>query len=198
MPATGSAVITRAAALGTVVLGAVTILAGCSSDDDDPPKSITIELAPTNQVVSGTTEIPVADRCTADELSLNLGRTDGSAGSVTMPLVFTNTGDRTCILSGFPGVSYVTAENGTEVGAAATRSGSPSGPVTLAPGGRATASVRAVQVLNYPDYQCGPTPVAGLHVYPPDDSAALFVAYPGTGCALPNVDQLQVTAVVPM
>ncbi len=46
---------------------------------------------------------------------------------------------------------------------------------------------------------CRPTPTAGLRVYPPGQTAALFVASPGRGCANPNVDSsmLRVGPVVP-
>ncbi|MGW4480919.1 DUF4232 domain-containing protein [Rhodococcus triatomae] len=185
-----------------VAIAALTAaLAGCGADtESSSPDTTSVETvagatdSPAS-AVAATSVVPAEDRCTADELSLNLGRTDGSAGSVTVPLVFTNTGPRPCILYGFPGVSYVTAKDGTEVGAAATRSGSAGEPATVAPGGRATATVRAVQVENYPESECGPTAVAGLRVYAPDDSSGLFVALPGTGCVLPGVDQLQVTSV---
>ncbi|MFF0817553.1 DUF4232 domain-containing protein [Rhodococcus sp. NPDC003318] len=143
---------------------------------------------------AGTTG-PAPDPCTASDLSVTDTRTDESAGSVTIPLRFVNTGERACSLHGFPGVSYVTAKDGTEVGAAATHSGDIGEPVTLAPGGRATVTVRAAQVVNYTPAQCEPTPVAGLRIYPPNDSQALYVAHAGTGCARPEVEQLQVTAV---
>ncbi|MFD1811831.1 DUF4232 domain-containing protein [Rhodococcus gannanensis] len=184
-------------------LTAVVVLAGCGSNDDPAPPTITADQAPgalaTPAVVPAT--VPVKDQCTGEELSLNLGRIDGSAGSVTLPLVFTNTGARPCVLHAYPSVSYVTTEAGTEIGAAATptrSTGSAAEPFTLAPGGRATATVRAVQVENYPEHECGPTPVAGLRVHAPGDSAAKFVAYAGTGCVLPGVDQLQVTAFAPL
>jgi hypothetical protein len=180
---------------------ALAALTGCGSNDDPAPAEITITRAPdalASPVVVPTT-VPVNDMCTSDELSMNLGRIDGSAGSVTIPLVFTNTGARPCIVYAFPSVSYVSAEDGVEVGAAATRSsGSAVEPVTLAPGGRATATVRAVQVENYPEAECEPTPVAGLRVYTLGDPSTKFVSYAGTGCVLPGVDQLQVTAFTPL
>src|SRR5262245_49045804 len=41
--------------------------------------------------------------CEADRLSVRLGRTDAGAGNLHTPLVFTNTGERTCELKGYPG-----------------------------------------------------------------------------------------------
>ena len=87
---------------------------------------------------------------------------------------------RTCTLDGFPGVSYVTGASGSEVGAAAGRSGSGS-LVSLAPGSAATSLVRATNVENYPADQCGVTDVAGLRVYPPNSYDSVFLAYPTKG-----------------
>jgi hypothetical protein len=48
-------------------------------------------------------------------------------------------------------------------------------------------------VANYDAAVCRPTPVRGLRVYPPGDTAALFVPAEGTGCAgTPPGDQLSV------
>lgn len=183
------------AAGALVAMGA--LVSACGSDEMPPTAIASLPTAATTDAAAPAADTPVTadDRCTDDELSLNPGRTEGSAGSTTVPLVFANTGDRECVLEGFPGVSYVTDEGGTEVGAAASRTGPAGDAVYLQPGSRAAAVVQAVQVLNYPTEDCEPTPVAGLRVYAPNASAARFVALPGTGCALPAIDQLQVTAV---
>jgi hypothetical protein len=55
--------------------------------------------------------------------------------------------------------------------------------VVLRPGGKAQALVQFVQVANFDAAVCQPTPVRGLRVYPPGDTASLFVAADGTGCA---------------
>ncbi|TQF65839.1 DUF4232 domain-containing protein [Rhodococcus spelaei] len=191
--------------------------AGCSSGTSNDTAGVTAappavsETAPeatgggptgagesTGNAASTATDRPAADpnACTATELTLTAGQSEGAAGSVIIPLVFTNKGARTCVLDGFPGVSYVTGEGGTEVGAAATRAGSSAGPVRLAPGTKATANVRAVQVLNYPSSDCVPGAVGGLRVFPPNAFDALFLPHSGTGCTQPGVHQLEVTAVV--
>lgn len=200
----------RTAALLTAA--AALTLAGCSSNDTEPAAS-TASAAPTSAAAATTTaqdlsapESPAAattpvdnpNTCAATELMLTAGQTQGAAGSTIVPLVFTNTGGRTCVLKGFPGVSYVTGESGTEVGAAAARSGEEGAEVELAPGATASAQVRAVQAENYPAEMCAPTPVAGLRVFPPNAYASLFLPYPTTGCANtgPGVFQLEVTTVV--
>lgn len=135
--------------------------------------------------------------CRTDELSIALGQSNGAAGSVMFPIVFTNTGSRTCELDGFPGVSYAGADHSVQVGAAATRNGPSGGPVQLAPGAHASAQVRAAQVANYPADECKPTPVTALRVYPPNDFDAVYLPYQGTGCAGTDaqLNQLGIAAV---
>ncbi|QYB05771.1 DUF4232 domain-containing protein [Rhodococcus sp. USK10] len=151
----------------------------------------TITTAPSP---TGTTT-PHPDRCPIGELQVTLGEPSGAAGSQEIPLVFTNTGTRDCILHGYPGVSYVAAPDGPQVGAAAERDGGTETPVTVAPGARATAAVRATVVQNYPADTCGPTPVAGFRVYPPNDTGSVFLPYPTTGCSQSGVKQLSVQPV---
>ncbi|PTR22838.1 uncharacterized protein DUF4232 [Rhodococcus sp. OK519] len=147
---------------------------------------------------AGTTTAQQTSGCAVSELRLTLGQGQGAAGSAELPLVFTNVSGRTCVLDGFPGVSYVQGgADGAQVGAAATRSGSSAGAVTLAPNAAATAMVRAVEVRNYPQDTCAPTPVSGLRVYPPNDTGSIFVPYSTTGCSKTGdgLNQLSVQAV---
>ena len=68
----------------------------------------------------------------------------------------------------------------------------------LVAGASASAQLRLVNVANYDDAVCLPTPVRGLRVYPPGDTAALFVPSDGTGCAgTPPGDQLSVQTLDP-
>jgi hypothetical protein len=98
-------------------------------------------------------------------------------------LQFTNSGSRSCVIQGYPGVSYVAGDDGHQVGPAAFRVGTKGGPISLAPGATANAPVGFVQVGNFDPAVCQPTPVRGLRVYPPHETAAMFVAMDGTGCA---------------
>ncbi|MBV6757706.1 DUF4232 domain-containing protein [Rhodococcus opacus] len=168
--------------------GATVTTSDATTTADVPPTSATT-TPPT-----GTTT-PHPDRCLIGELQVTLGQPSGAAGSQEIPLVFTNTGTRDCILHGYPGVSYVAAPDGPQVGAAAERDGGTETPVTVAPGARATAAVRATVVQNYPADTCGPTPVAGFRVYPPNDTGSVFLPYPTTGCAQTGVKQLSVQPV---
>ncbi|WP_438484173.1 DUF4232 domain-containing protein [Streptomyces sp. S186] len=84
-----------------------------------------------------------SDRCTADNMSLRLGRTDIGAGNIRVPLVFTNKGKKTCSLRGFPGVSLI-QRDGSAVGTPASREGGAGGSVRLKPGQSAHAVLHTV------------------------------------------------------
>ncbi|NIJ14558.1 hypothetical protein FHU38_004959 [Saccharomonospora amisosensis] len=131
--------------------------------------------------------------CRSAELALSLGRGSAAAGTYYRPLRFTNEGDNPCVLRGFPGVSYVAGEDGHQVGPAAEREGPKGGPVSLEPGEAAHAVVGFVQVRNYDPAACEPTPVRGLRVYPPGETAAKYVEVPGTGCAGGDIPGHQLT-----
>jgi uncharacterized protein DUF4232 len=115
---------------------------------------------------------------------------------VYRPLVFTNTGRRACELRGFPGVSYVAGDDGHQVGPAAEMVGGRGPQVRIDPGRSAAAALQLANVGNFDPGACRPTAVRGLRVYPPGDTAALFVPAEGTGCAgTPPGPQLTVRTV---
>jgi ABC-type transport system substrate-binding protein len=137
-------------------------------------------------------------RCTTGELSASLGEGGAAAGSVYRPLIFTNTGSHTCELRGFPGVSYVAGDDGHQVGPAAAMSGERGGQVPIPPGGTAQAQLQLVNVQNYDPADCHPVPIRGLRVYPPGDTASLFVPMEGTGCSTtPPGNQLSIQTITP-
>lgn len=115
--------------------------------------------------------------CRTSQLDLRTGQVTGAAGTFSIPLVFTNTGPRECTLTGYPGVSYLATPGGTQIGPAAERDGPSHGLVSLGPGDSATARVLTTNVGAIPEQKCGPTPVAGMRVYPPDDDASVFVPF---------------------
>jgi hypothetical protein len=160
--------------------------------EDSPAPTTTEQAAPTSTAApSGPAP------CKSAGLKLALGPGEGAAGTVYRPLRFTNTGSTTCVLHGFPGVSYVGGENGAQVGKAADRVGEKGAAVSLKPGGVASAVVGFVNVHNFEEAACKPTPVKGLRVYPPGETVSMFVEAPGTGCAgTPPGTQLKVQTVV--
>nr|WP_052478110.1 DUF4232 domain-containing protein [Kibdelosporangium sp. MJ126-NF4]CEL16189.1 hypothetical protein [Kibdelosporangium sp. MJ126-NF4]CTQ94114.1 hypothetical protein [Kibdelosporangium sp. MJ126-NF4] len=134
--------------------------------------------------------------CKAASLKLSVSGGDGAAGTVYRNLVFTNTGSAPCTIQGFPGVSYVTGDDGHQVGPAAVRVGNKGNAIKLAPGASASAPVGFVQVGNFDPAVCKPTEVRGLRVYPPQETASVFVPLAGTGCAgTPPGQQLSVKTI---
>ena len=139
-----------------------------------------------------------SSECKAADLQLALHPAGAGAGHTYVNLTFTNKGSRTCTIQGYPGVSYVTGDNGRQVGEAAYRTGHKGAAVTLHPGDSAYAPIDEVQVHNYDPAQCKPTPTRGLRIYPPHDTASMFVPQSGTGCtgSVPG-HQLAVKTVLP-
>ncbi len=143
------------------------------------------------------TRKPPVSPCASAQLKLTAGRGDGAAGSVQLPLLFTNTGTGTCTLHGFPGVALVGPE-GRQLGAPASRTGSGGTALVLASGHSARADLRVARAENYPQERCAPAAAEGLRVYPPNRTQALFLPLEGfTGCSNPDILLLSVRSVHP-
>ncbi|MEU6559771.1 DUF4232 domain-containing protein [Nocardia nova] len=140
----------------------------------------------------------VVSQCRTPDLSATAGPANAAAGTVAFPIVFTNNGPGSCVLSGFPGVSYADGADGGPVGAPAVRENTAADPVEIASGAQASALVLAVNVQNIPADQCRPVQVAGLRIYPPDNTESLYVERSGTACGNAQVTtaQLRVRPVV--
>jgi len=123
--------------------------------------------------------------CKANTLALSFGGADAGMNQQEQVLRFTNTGTRPCVIVGFPGVSYVTGDNGQQVGAPAVRTGKIGAQITLAPHATASTVIHSVNVGVFDTNVCRPTPVRGYRIYAPDDRAAMFIALPAgvLGCA---------------
>jgi Protein of unknown function (DUF4232) len=186
---------------------AALMAAACSSTPGTPsgaPPTATASAStsasappPTTPTAAPTSSAGIAN-CATSELKGSLGPEEGAAGSTYAPLVLTNAGTRTCEVRGFPGVSYVAGADGHQVGPAAAMNGPRGGEVVLKPGAAAAAQVQMVNVGNFDPAVCKPTPVRGLRVYPPGDTASLYVEHAGIGCAgTPSGNQLSVQTLMP-
>ncbi|NKS65829.1 DUF4232 domain-containing protein [Rhodococcus hoagii] len=184
--------------LGAVGIAALLTTAACGSDESGTADAVpTAAASVTAAAAAATAPAQLAGLC-RERAAPDPRQGQGAAGSTELPLVFTNVGGRTCALDGFPvSPTCRAAPTALRLGAAATRSGESAGAVTLAPDATATAMVRAVEVQNYPADTCAPTPVAGLRVYPPNDTGSIFVPYATTGCSKTGdgLNQLSVQAV---
>ena len=123
--------------------------------------------------------------CATSQLSAEITNEQGAAGSRLVDIVLTNTSDEECTLTGFPGVSAVTGNDGTQVGPAALReTGTEAATVTLAPGAQARAGLKITNVGLLDAAACQPQDADGLRIYPPENTDSLYVAVPGLqGCA---------------
>lgn len=132
--------------------------------------------------------------CKAANLAVTEDSTGGgAAGSVYSQLILTNTGAEPCHLRGFPGVSLTADANGAPIGAPARQDGaSPVADVLLAPGQAGAADMRYTQAGNYPD--CTVTQAAGYRIYPPEDTASLFLATPRSACSNDEIELLTIGA----
>jgi hypothetical protein len=132
--------------------------------------------------------------CKAATLSAATDATGGgAAGSVYMTLTLTNTGTEPCLLKGFAGVSLAADANGAPIGAPAKRDESTAvADVLLAPGQGGNAVLRYTHAENYTD--CNLTPAAGYRIYPPEDTASLFLAQPTQACSNAAIELLTVGA----
>ncbi|AHI22238.1 DUF4232 domain-containing protein [Corynebacterium vitaeruminis] len=195
--------------------GILLCLAACSTgaQEDNAPAStqpsqatIATSIAPSSPATPATisptestasNSLP-AGACATSQLKVELANEQGAAGSRLADLVFTNISGEGCTLAGFPGVSAVTGNDGTQLGPAATReTGIEAATVTLQPGAQARASMKITNVGLFDQAQCQPQSADGLRVYPPENTDSLFVAVPGLqGCA-GEVDYLSVQPITP-
>ncbi|MEB3367583.1 DUF4232 domain-containing protein [Saccharopolyspora mangrovi] len=128
-------------------------------------------------------EPPSVQLCKVADLAVTVQYVDSAAGTVHQALRFTNSGNRTCEIQGFPGVSYVGGEDGHQIGKPAGRSGSKGPAVPLAPGAQAWAPLAAPRPENYDEATCQPQEARGLRVYPPQEYDSVFVPLTITACS---------------
>jgi hypothetical protein len=115
---------------------------------------------------------------------VNTSQGGGAAGSVYYPIDFTNTSSSTCTLYGYPGVSFTSGRGGSQIGRPASRN--PAGPpvtVTLTPGGVAHATVQVAQAGNYAKSACKPVTAHWLKIFPPNQTAPLYVRFTTQACS---------------
>jgi hypothetical protein len=178
--------------------------AGCASSGrpaSAPTATVTVTAtAPAASSSAPATSLsPTAgpSACPNGSLRAKQGVAQGYAGGVYEVIDFTNTSGRSCTLLGYPGVSLVSGPSNTQIGLAAKRSTAVVvRPVTLAPGATANALLQIVDALNYPPASCAPAKATALRVYPPNQTAPVFLPNTSNGCAKP-VQTMYVGAVQP-
>jgi hypothetical protein len=188
-------------------VGLAALLAGCASAASTArpataagPRTGTQAntAVPAGATAAGAPSTAGAPSCQTAGLKVAKGTLGAAAGSVYLRIDFTNTSGAACTLYGYPGVALTTAmTSASQVGPAATRNpAQPARIVTLAPRASASATLRLVQVANYPAGRCGPVSGSFLQVYPPGQKTAVYLSYQGQTCVKP-VFAMGIGAVAP-
>lgn len=191
---------------GRLIIAAVLVtVAGCGAHDSasDATSATTgpalgVGSLPPGAAATAREADSDVPQCATADLRASLGQETAAAGTVAFPIVFTNAGSGPCVVEGFPGVSYATGPDSEPVGAPAARDGGSAGPVRLAPGEQASSLVFAADVHNIPPDRCRPVAVPGLRIYPPDNTASVYLDRAATACGNGQMTtaQLRVRAVV--
>lgn len=186
---------------GTAPASAPITSASTEADTSSPASSTPADTTsdPAGEPSNGDTQMP---QCASSDLQASLGEGDGGgAGHMYPTIVLTNDGDESCALKGYPGVSLVTGDDGTQLGAPAEEDSS--GPdriwVTMAPGESVQAQMDIVQAANYDEDECKPEDADGFRIYPPGETESIFLAADDfTGCANEDVSLMTVRALEPV
>ncbi len=159
---------------------ASTPVAGSTASTGDAPATTSADTA--GNATSASTR-----RCHTGDLKVTAATDETSgtkAGTIDEPLVFTNVGERPCTIYGYPGVSYVAGDQGTQINEAFARVHSISEKtVSLKPGAAAHAMIGIPNYQNLSPADGKPPDVRGFRVYPPDETAAVFVSQPLKVCS---------------
>lgn len=166
--------------------------------------------APATSGPAGTTPAPGGttsggQQCATSALHASLPQPSVSAlGHTRYSLSLTNHSAAPCTLYGYPGVSFVASPGGSQIGAAAARAASayifqdqPPQTITVAPGQSAHADLQLVTAGNLPPAQCGLATAHWLRVYPPDQTAPLYVNLTAQTCSSASAAVLTVSPVQP-
>jgi hypothetical protein len=179
------------------VSGGQTFIPVTSSTTTPAPATTTPPSAATAPAGGGSETGGTAE-CKPANLKLSLGAGDAAAGHVFQALRFTNVSKVSCVIVGFPGVSYVTGDSGAQVGRPAEREGAKGAQITLHPGQVASTILTQTDIGVFDTATCKPTSTRGFRVYPPDSTASMFIAQTGRGCAgNPPSPQLRVQTIKP-
>lgn len=136
--------------------------------------------------------------CATSALAISLGQSNGAAGSTIIPLEFRNTSSSSCSLYGYPGVSFVTGPGGSQIGASAAEdNATPRQLVTLAAGATAHALLQVAVAQNYPPSKCHLAHAHLLKVFPPGQTAPLYVKLSADTCKNTSIRTLAVQTVLP-
>lgn len=206
---TPSATTARRVAAAAALASGVALLAACGSKT--PPsaggtvtKTVTSAASPSAPASSSSPSPSVSSSpagppgCATSQLAASLGPGNGAAGSTIVPIEFKNTSGSTCSLYGYPGVSFVTGPGGSQIGnSAGEDNATPRQLVTLAAGSTAHALLQVAVAQNYPPSRCHLARAHWLKVFPPGQTAALYIKFSSDTCTAKSIRVLAVQTVLP-
>ena len=135
--------------------------------------------------------------CPTRYIGAKPGLAQGTPGVTYQVIDFTNIGNVTCTLYGYPGVSLAGGTPVNQIGLAAAEDPATQRElVTLAPGAVANALLRIAHAASYPAWKCHPAAATYLVIYPPNQTTPIPLAYTSSTCAKP-IQMLMIDAVRP-
>lgn len=136
----------------------------------------------------------IPPRCTVAHLRVQIGYSQGAAGTLLYMLRFTNVGRSTCSLRGFPGVSLTDAR-GHQLGRpAGWDRRRPVQRVTLTRGATAHSILAVHNASAYSVSACRPATSSFVRVYPPGSYRSVLVRFRTLTCTT----ALDITGVTPI
>jgi hypothetical protein len=160
------------------------LAAGCGSVTTSTPPAAQATAAGADATASASSGSGSSGQgCATSALRGAIPATANAAsGHYLYTLNLTNDSSASCTLYGYPGVSFVTSPGGSQIGTAATRATTtyifqdqPPQTVTLAPGQTVHADLQLMSYGVYPAAQCDVVTAQWVRVYPPNQSAPLYV-----------------------
>jgi Protein of unknown function (DUF4232) len=202
----------RRSAILAAAAGAAGLLAACGtagSPGAAPTKTVTETVPATSGTSAAATPSPSSAAtagtaaaatgpgpCVSSDLQASLGQSGAAAGTFYHLVVLTNTSGSACTLYGYPGVSFVSGQGGSIIGAPAARNPLIADTlVTLQPGGAASALLGVTDTGVLTPSACQPGKADWLQIYPPGDLGAVFVQLSSSVCTRPGEKFMTVTAV---
>jgi hypothetical protein len=137
------------------------------------PKQPAVTTTTTTTASTPLTSAPSGTTCRTANLSVSLGQPVGSAGHLNYEIAFRNHGASSCVMTGFPGVSFLDA-SGHPTGNPAARNRLSYVPVDLAPGATAYAHLSVNDLGNPP---CSAS-ARYIRVYPPNETHSALITTP--------------------
>jgi Protein of unknown function (DUF4232) len=182
--------------------GAAGLLAGCgtatpaASPSTSGPATTTPATSPSAAAAQASSPAPTPSSSSAGvaacatsalHVAVPSGSGNAAAGSSYYPIQFSNTSSSPCTLYGYPGVSFVGAVGGSQIGAPATRNSALAAKlISLSPGQTVHATLQVVDAMNYPSGGCGLVTAHWLKIYPPNQTAPLYVSFTAQTCSKPK------------